>query len=57
MPLSLFPALIIKQYNMEKHALNGYIHLEMQQAVWGLPQVGILANKCLWQKLAPFGYF
>jgi hypothetical protein len=47
MPLSLFPAWIIEQYNMEKHALNGYIHLKMQQAVWGLPQVGILANKCL----------
>ena len=29
----------------------------MWRAVWGLPQVGILANKCLQQKLAPFGYF
>ncbi len=47
MPLSLFPAWIIEQYGMEKHALNGYIHLEMRQAVWGLPQAGILANKCL----------
>jgi hypothetical protein len=41
---------------MKKHAQNGYIHLEMQQAVWGLPQAGILANKRLQQKLAPFGY-
>jgi hypothetical protein len=31
--------------------------LEMQRAVWGLPQVGILANKCLRRKLAPFGYY
>ncbi len=54
MPLTLFPAWIIEQYDMEKHALNGYIHLEMRQAVWGLPQVGILANKRLRQKLAPF---
>jgi hypothetical protein len=29
----------------------------MRRAVWGLPQAGILANKCLQQKLAPFGYF
>jgi hypothetical protein len=57
MPLSLFPAWIIEQYNMEKDALNGYIHLEMWQAVWELPQAGILANKRLQQKLAPFGYF
>ncbi len=29
----------------------------MRQAVWGLPQAGILANKCLHRKLAPFGYY
>jgi hypothetical protein len=29
----------------------------MRQAVWGLPQAGILANKCLCHKLAPFGYY
>jgi hypothetical protein len=57
MPLSLFPAWIIKQYDMERHPLNGYIHLEMWRAVWGLPQVGILANKHLQRKLAPFGNF
>ncbi len=31
--------------------------MEMRRAVWGLPQAGILANECLQQKLAPFGYF
>jgi hypothetical protein len=29
----------------------------MQRTIWGLPQVGILANKRLRRKLAPFGYF
>ncbi len=29
----------------------------MRQAVWGLPQASILANKRLQQILAPFGYF
>ena len=28
----------------------------MRRAVWGLPQAGILANKCLHRKLEPFGY-
>ena len=28
----------------------------MRRAVWGLPQAGILANKRLRRKLAPFGY-
>jgi hypothetical protein len=29
----------------------------MRWVVWGLPQAGILANKRLRWKLAPFGYF
>ncbi len=29
----------------------------MRQADWGLSQAGILTNKRLWKKLAPFGYF
>ena len=28
----------------------------MRRAVWGLPQAGMLANKRLKRKLAPFGY-
>jgi hypothetical protein len=35
---------------------HGNAHLELRRAVWGLPQAGILANKRLRQKLAPFGY-
>jgi hypothetical protein len=29
----------------------------MRHAVWGLSQAGILANKRLRRKLAPFGYY
>jgi hypothetical protein len=43
MPLTLFPKWIQIQYNMKELAYNGYIHLEMRRAVWGLPQAGILA--------------
>ncbi len=57
MPLQLFPIWIQEQYNMMKLAYNRYVHLEMQQAVWGLPQASILANKRLRQKLTPFGYY
>ncbi len=34
-----------------------HIYLEMQRAVWGLPQAGILANKLLRKRLAPHGYY
>jgi hypothetical protein len=57
MPLSVFPAWIKKQYNLDKHALNGFMYLRMELAVWGLPQAGILANKLLCKRLAPHGYY
>jgi hypothetical protein len=55
-PYALFPQWTIEQYGLEEHVHNGYIFLEMRRAVWGLPQAGILANKKLKRKLAPFGY-
>ncbi len=57
MPLSLLPIWIIEQYDLTKHAKDGWVHLEMQRAVYGPLQVGILANKRLCRKLAPFGYY
>ena len=56
MPLTLFPKWIVEQYDLRTHAKDGWVHLEMRRAVWGLPQAGILANKRLRRKLAPFGY-
>jgi hypothetical protein len=47
MPIALFPEWIVKQYNL----------IEMQRAVWGLPQAGILANKLLRKCLLPHGYY
>jgi hypothetical protein len=55
--LALFPKWIIKQYDLQKHVLNGFVYLEMRRAVWGLPQAGILANKLLRQCLLPHGYY
>jgi hypothetical protein len=56
-PLALFPVWTIEQYNLHKLALDGWVYIEMRRAVWGLPQAGILANKQLRCKLAPFGYY
>jgi hypothetical protein len=55
-PLSYFPTWTVEQYNLIERAYKGYMYIEMRRAMWGLPQAGILANKCLWRKLAPFGY-
>jgi hypothetical protein len=56
-PLALFPQWTIQQYYLTMHALKGYVYLEMRCAVWGLPQVGILANKLLRTCLMPHGYY
>jgi hypothetical protein len=57
MPLSLFPSWTRKQYNLEKHAKNGFVYIEMRRAIWGLTQAGILANKLLRKRLLPHGYY
>jgi len=56
-PLDLFPEWIKKQYNLNTHARDGFVFLEIRQAVWGLPQAGILANKLLRKQFKPHGYY
>ncbi len=56
-PLKLVPEWTQEQYNLKELALEGWVYIEMRRAVWGLPQAGILANKRLRRKLAPFGYY
>ncbi len=56
-PIASFPQWIIEQYNLNTHVYHGFIYLEMRHALWGLPQVGILANKLLRHRLLPHGYF
>jgi hypothetical protein len=56
-PFTLSPPWIVEQYGLANKMHNGYIYLEMQRAVWGLPQAGILANKLLKKRLAPHGYY
>ena len=56
-PLALFPEWIKIQYNLNTHARDGFVFLEIRRVVWGLPQAGILANKLLWKRLKPHGYY
>ncbi len=57
MPLLVFPTWIKHQYNLDKHALNGFVYLRMERVVWGLLQAGILPNKLLCKWLVPHGYY
>ena len=56
-PLSLFPQHTIEQYNFDEHAKAGRAYLKIQQAIYGLPQARMLANKQFCQNLALAGYY
>ena len=55
--IRIFPQHIIDQYKLMDTVKNGFVHVEIRKAIYGLPQAGILANKQLRERLAPFGYY
>ncbi len=55
-PFALIPDHIIQQYKLYEKVKNGYIYMEIWQGIYGLLQVGILANKLLKERLLPYGY-
>jgi hypothetical protein len=57
MPNALFPADIIEYYKLMDKVLDGYVYMEIQKGMYGLPQAGVLANKLLKKHLARHGYF
>ena len=56
-PISIFPQMMIDQYNLLEHVNNVYMYLETRKTIYGLPQAGILANKQLRKKLKPSVYY
>jgi hypothetical protein len=57
MPLDLFPDGTVNHYDLRRKAKNGFVYMEIQKGMYGLPQAGILANKLLRKQLALHGYF
>ena len=55
-PISLFLQHIIDQYNLRSKIKSGHVYLEIRNAIYGVPQAGILANKQLCEKLESVGY-
>jgi hypothetical protein len=46
MPLSLFLVWIWEQYNMDAHAHKGFVYIQMERTVWGLPKRGSWPTNC-----------
>ena len=55
--LADLPDDVIKHYNLEsKLTSDGYVYLEVQKGMYGLPQAGILEHKLLEKRLNDEGY-
>jgi hypothetical protein len=57
MLLSRFPEEIIQKYNLNALAVDGWVYIEIRKGMYGLKQAGLLANRLLQTRLAPFGYY
>lgn len=52
----LVPEEFKTEYKLHDKIHNGYIYMEIQKGMYGLPQSGISANKLLKKRLAKDGY-
>ena len=57
MPINLIPQEIIDLYDLAPKVKNGYVYMEIQKGMYGLPQSGILSNKLLKERLLEYGYY
>ena len=57
MPINLIPQEFIDLYDLGSKVKNGYVYIEIQRGMDGLPQAGILATKLLKERLLQNNYF
>ena len=52
------PDTVLEKYNLHPITSNdGYIYMEINKGMYGLPQAGRLANDLLRKRLAPHGFY
>jgi len=57
MKIKDLPEEFLTMYNLTNKAIaNGFVYLKIQKEMYGLPQVGILAQELLEQRLNKHGY-
>ena len=54
--LAIIPDEIIKKYNLLALKKDGWIYIEIQKGMYGLPRAGFLKNKILKKRLSKHGY-
>ena len=57
MKLEIFPGDVIKEYSLcDKVEPDGYVYAKIRKGVYGLPQVGLLAQQLLTERLKKDSY-
>ena len=56
-PINIIPQCIIDFYNLTPMIYNGYVMVEINKGIYGLPQAGNLAKRLLEQRLLQGGYY
>jgi len=57
MAIKLIPEEIIQQYDLRNKCKNGFVYMQIEKGMYGLPQARILVNKLLCERLAKRGHF
>ena len=56
LPLDIIPEEIIQQYNLRNLEHKGFVYMETQKGMYGIPQAGNIANDKLKLHMDKFGY-
>ena len=56
-PIEIIPTEFEILYNLKNKVKNGFVYMQIEKGMYGLPQAGILANKLLRKRLAPHGHY
>ena len=56
LPMEIIPEEIIQQYKLRNLEYKGFVYMEIQKGMYGLPQEGKIANGKCKLHLAMFGY-
>ena len=57
LPMEIISDKIIEKYELKEKSVDGWVYLEMRKVMYRLKQAGLLENRFLQQRLAPFGYY
>ena len=57
LPLKIIPEEIVEHYNLKAIAVDGWVYMEIQKGMYGLPQAGKIANDLLKERLDKHGYY